>query len=185
LSLNKIDFEITPYDFLLVADKDLIEDDFESSEQEFTDYFHRDGWQDILEKIVKMYVLKLDGKVMGYVTLAMAHIRHDATAEIKAKEINGTIPALLISHLAVHKDHQRRHIGQTMLKEIFGYIVPEITKRAGCRYVMLNPRDDQGVRDFYIAYGFDYYDKFLADGKSDKTSDAFLYDLKKNEDSMK
>ncbi len=39
---------------------------------------------------------------------------------------------------------------------------------------MLNPRDDQGVRDFYSNYGFTYYSNL----NNDKESDAFLMDLK-------
>lgn len=187
MSQNKIQFETTPYEFLLVNDQDLIDGDFESSVDEFTKYFHQDSWEDIRNNIVKMYVLKLEGKIMGYVTLANAHIRHDATKEIKTKEINGPVPALLISHLAVAKDEQRRHVGQTMLKEVFASVVPKITPLAGYRYVMLNPRADQGVRDFYADAGFDYYPRFVdqrvTDEKTgkvfDKTRDACLYDLLK------
>lgn len=178
MSHDKIDFDSIHYEFLLITDKDLIESDFTSEEKEFTDYYHMDSWQDVLERLVKMYILKIDGKVMWYVTLAMAHIRNDATPQIKEKGINGTVPALLISHLAVRKGNHRRGIGKAMLKNIFGSVVPELHSRAGCRYVMLNPRDAQYVRDFYTDFGFDYYDKFLADGKSDKESDACLYDLK-------
>ncbi len=52
---------------------------------------------------------------------------------------------------------------------------------AGCRYVILNPRDDQGVRDFYINYGFEYVEKLKdgreSDNKSNNKRDAFLFDL--------
>ncbi len=179
MSHEKIDFDTVPYEFLQVKDTDLLEDDFASDEKEFTDYYHIDALQDVRERLVRMYILKINGAVLGYVTLAMAHIRNDATEEIKNKEVNGTIPALLISHLAVRQRYERRGIGTALLKNVFGYLVPELHTRAGCRYVVLNPRDDAGVRSFYKSYGFDYYDKFLRDGTLDKTSDAFLYDLKK------
>ncbi len=110
---------------------------------------------------------------MGYVTLAMAHIRPDATEEIKEKRVNGNIPALLISHLAVRKDFLRRGIGTSLLDLVFA-TVPELEKWAGCRYVMLNPRDDQGVRDFYIKYGFKYEPNF----EGDMENDACLVNLK-------
>lgn len=187
MSQDKIQFETTPYEFLLVTDQELIEQKFESSIEEFTTYYHQDCLEDLRHHIVRMYVLKVDGKIMGYVTLANAHIRHDAIEPIVAKGINGPVPALLISHLAVHKDHQRRHVGQTMLKEVLGSVVPIITPLTGCRYLMLNPRDDQGVRDFYLDAGFDYYPRMIDQrvtdeetGKTyDKTRDAFLYDLLK------
>lgn len=83
------------------------------------------------------------------------------------------IPALLISHLAVHKKFQRRGFGTKLLKLVF-HIASKLHPLAGCRYVMLNPRDDEGVRQFYDKYGFEYYSNF----NDDKDSDAFLMDLK-------
>ena len=89
----------------------LVKDSFESSIVEFTEYYHIDCFQDIREKLVQMYRIKYNGIVVGYVTITLAHIRPDATKQIKSKEINNNIPAILISHLAVHKDYQRQGIG--------------------------------------------------------------------------
>ena len=125
------------------------------------------------ERLVRIYVVKRGERVAGYVTLAMAHIRPDATEEIKEKEVNVNIPALLISHLAVRKDFLRRGIGTSLLDLVFA-IVPELEQWAGCRYVMLNPRDDQGVRDFYVKYGFKYEPSF----EGDMENDACLVNLK-------
>ena len=122
---------------------------------------------------MRTYVVKRGERVSGYVTLAMAHTRPDATEEIKEKRVNGNIPALLISHLVVRKDFLRRGIGTSLLDLVFA-IVPELEKWAGCRYVMLNPRDDQGVRDFYVKYGFKYEPNF----EGDMENDACLMNLK-------
>ncbi len=173
MSLSKIDFTTIDYEYYKVPNTDPLDDDFKSEIQEFTDYYHRDSLQDIREKLVQMYVLKIEGKVMGYVTLAMTHIRNDVTEAIKEKDVNGTIPALLISHLAVRAGHNRRGIGHELLDMIFSRLVPKLKKFAGCRYVMLNPRDDAGVRKFYDDYGFDYAENAM----NDKESDAFLYDV--------
>ena len=167
-----MDFNNKNVTFYKVQATDLLDDDFESTIEEFTNYYHIDCLQDIRERLAQVYLLKLSGKVIGFVTLAMAHIPPNATKEIRAKEVNGNIPALLISHLAVHKDYQRRHVGMTLLDFIFD-IVPTLVSLAGCRYVILNPRDDQGVRDFYTNYGFQYY----ANLNDDKKLDAFLMDL--------
>ncbi len=85
MSQDKIDFQTTPYEFLLVTDKELIEQKFESTIKEFTEYFQKDSWEDIRHHIVKMYVLKIDGEIMGYVTLANAHIRHAKWGFSKSK----------------------------------------------------------------------------------------------------
>ena len=146
---------------------------FEFSINEFTEYYHIQSVFDVQHKLVRLYEFRLDDKTIGFITLAMAHIRPTATVEIKEKEINGNIPALLISHLSVHKDFQRRGIGTMLLNYVFA-IVPQIESLVGCRYILLNPLDDQGVRDFYLSNKFRYYSNF----KNDRESDAFLMDLK-------
>ncbi|MCA9819964.1 MAG: GNAT family N-acetyltransferase [Nitrosarchaeum sp.] len=152
----------------------MLDEDFHCDIDEFTEYYSLLCLNDVRERIVHAYVIKINDDVAGYVTLAMAHIRPDATKAIEAKGINENVPALLISHLAVDETYQGHGVGTALLDFVFLYLIPNLKNRAGCRYVMLNPRDDEGVRQFYINYGFDYYDNF----KSDKNSDACLYDLK-------
>lgn len=157
-----------------VKEEDMPDDGFESNVKEFTDYYHTHSLFDVRERLARMYVAKRGARVVGYVTIAMAHIKHDATCEIKAKGVNGDIPALLISHLAVHKNFCRQRIGTRLLNLAFG-IAAGLERWIGCRYVMLNPRDDQGVGDFYSNYGFTY----CPNVNDDKKRDAFLMDLKK------
>ena len=57
---------------------------------------------------------------------------------------------------------------------VFSKIVPGIESRAGCRYVMLHPRDDPEIHRFYKTYGFEY--EPITDRNSDR--ELFLYDLK-------
>ena len=161
------------YEYCQIDEHYVLENDFESDVKEFTDYYHRDSIQDMLDWLVRMYVIKRNSQVLGYVTLAMARLRSDATEKIKELRVNENIPALLISHLAVHKDFQRRKIGTKLLDLVFE-LVPKLQKRAGCRYVMLSPRDDSGVMAFYENYGFEHPPNF----KDDKYSDAYLMDLK-------
>ena len=62
-------------------------------------------------------------------------------------------------------------VGSFLLKLIIDKLIPKLKKMAGCRYVILNPRDDQGVGDFYINCKFEYFEK-LDDGReSDNKSD--------------
>ena len=128
---------------------------------------------DVREEVVGMYLLKMEDEVMGYVTVAASHLRNRATAAIAAKEINATIPAVLISHLAVRNGYERRGIGGALLDMVINKIVPEIRSRIGCRYVILSPRNDPGVYEFYKAYGFEYFER----AGDDERSGMFLYDL--------
>ena len=168
---NKLDHD--DLKLVQVGENDIRDENFKSDVEEFTTYYHWDSLHDIRERLVHMYVIKHDGCTIGYVTLAMSHIRYDATQQIRKKGINGTVPALIISHLAVHEDFQRQGIGNRLLNVIFN-LMPRLERYAGCRYVIVHPRNDAGVRKFYKEYGFTYYPDF----KDDKCRDAFLMDLK-------
>ena len=113
--MTKIDFSKHDVRYSKVSESDLLDDGFESSVEEFTTYYHIDMLGDIRERIVRTYRMILDGTVVGYVTVSLAHLKPDATRAIKKKETTSNIPALLISHLAVHKDYSRRGIGGELL----------------------------------------------------------------------
>lgn len=161
------------YKYYQTIDVDDLEDTFESSVDEFTEYYRICSRYDMQEKLVHMYFIKYGKQVVGYVTIAMAHLRPDATEEIRDKDILNNVPALLISHLAVHKDTQRRGIGTKLLDFVIN-IVPIVESLVGCRHVMLNPVNDPGVINFYKKYGFKY-DPSFSDGDH---SGVCLIDLK-------
>ena len=98
--------------------------------EEFTTYYRINMLGDVRERIVQTYRMFLDGTVVGYVTVSLAHLKPDATRAIKEKETTSNIPALLISHLAVHKDYLRRGIGNELLNMVFSEIVPGIESKA-------------------------------------------------------
>ena len=172
--MTQIDFCKHDIEYAQVSEFDLLDDGFESSVEEFTTYYHINMLGDVRERLVHAYRMILDGVVVGYVTVLLAHLESDATKAIKAKETTSNIPALLISHLAVHKDYLRRGIGSELLKMVFSKIVPGIESKAGCRYVMLHPRDDPEVHMFYKKCKFEYEPR--SDHNPD--NDLFLFDLK-------
>ena len=172
--MTKIDFSKHDVEYPQVSKSDLRDDGFESSVEEFTTYYRINMLGDVREKIVQTYRMILDGTTVGYVTVSLAHLKPDATMAIKAKEITSNIPALLISHLAVHKDYLRLGIGSELLNMVFSGIVPGIESKAGCRYVMLHPRDDPEVHMFYKKCGFEYEPK----SEHNPDHDLFLFDLK-------
>ena len=150
---------------------------FTSDVDEFNDYVGPEMAFDLEHSITQVYMIRIGGHVAGYVDLAMAHLRNNATPAILAKRIETNVPALLISRLSVDVVFQGHDVGRALLDLVIDKLVPKLKKIAGCRYVMLNPRDDQGVRDFYEHYGFDYIKKLKDGGEPDKESDAFLFDL--------
>ena len=66
-----------------VSESDLLDDGFESGVGEFTAYYRINMLGDVREKIIRAYRMILDGTVVGYVTVSLAHLKPDAT---KAKD---------------------------------------------------------------------------------------------------
>lgn len=120
--------------------------------------------------IGKTWVLKFNGRVLGFISVAMAHMQKARTTYFEGKKSDSNIPALLIGHLATHKDALRRGIGKELVKWAIREAVNN-SKRIGCRIVMLNPDDDQIVKSFYNALNFRYVDH------SKKDKDVFYLDI--------
>ena len=72
---EKIDVSDIAYSFIPVNKDEPVDKDFESSETEFTEYYFEQSRYDVQENLVKMYVLKVNDKVWGYITIAMAHLK--------------------------------------------------------------------------------------------------------------
>ena len=169
-----IDFSRTKNVLLKATDQmnDELDKSFECSNQDYTKYYNYDSLYDTQENLARTYLLKQDDKVLGFVSIAMAHLRKENTEAMRSKGTDGNIPALLISHLATHKDHLRKKIG-TALIDIALEQAKIASKNIGCRYLMLNPENDEGVRQFYKNFGFTYIPNLI----DDKNSDAFILDI--------
>jgi ribosomal protein S18 acetylase RimI-like enzyme len=174
---EKINFENSEVEFVKLQMLDGIDKTFETEVDEYTDYYKVQSQYDMDQGLSRTYLLKVDGRILGYVSIAMAHLRKETTSKTFAKESEGNIPALLISHIATHKEFQRNGIGTKLVDEALRIAV-ESSENIGCRYLMLNPRDDDGVRKFYIKYGFTY----IPNIEDDKERDAFILDIKQEKE---
>ncbi len=152
-------------------------DGFNSDVVEFNEYIGPEIAFDLEHSITRAYLIRVEEDVVGYIDLSMAHLKNNATPAIADKQIKSNVPAILISHLAVDVVFQGHGVGRFLLKLIIDKLIPKLKKMAGCRYVILNPRDDQGVRDFYINCKFEYVKKLKDDRKPDNELDFCLFDL--------
>ena len=107
----------------------------------------------------------------------MAHLRSDATPDIAKKGFESNVPALLISRLAVDEIFQGYGVGLKLIYTIIKNLNHKLKKTTGVRYLMLNPRNDEGVRTFYHRLGFEYIERLVDGGALDTEKDAFLFDL--------
>ena len=150
---------------------------FHCDTSEFNDYLGPEMIFDLKHHLTKIYSIEIAGIVAGYFDLTMAHLRNDATEAIIQKGIESNVPALLISRLAVDEIFQGHGVEKAMIQVILDKLIPKLKKFSGCRYLMLNPRDDAGVRCFYENLGFEYIARLVEGRPPDRERDAFLFDL--------
>ncbi len=153
------------------AMNNVLDKSFDCSNPDYTKYLKFDSLYDTQENLARTYMLMLDGKVLGFVSLAMSYVRKDNTAKMKSKASDYNIPCLLISHLAVDRRYERQGVGTALVnvaikKAIFA------TRHFGCRYLILHPEDDDGVREFYKKCGFDHIEHLVEDNK-----EVFVMDI--------
>ena len=110
-----------------------------------------------------------DGVVLGYISVAMGHMRPERDPALRGMGY-GNVPALLVGYLATDKRHVRQGVaGDLLLWAVHEAI--RASKRMGCRILMLNPLDDPEVKEFYHNRGFRYVPA------SDGEDDAFYIDI--------
>ncbi|WP_316504834.1 GNAT family N-acetyltransferase [Nitrosopumilus sp.] len=143
-------------------------DDFNCSKSSFKDYLRVSALNDQVEQIGQTWIFVYKEKIIGFVTIAMAHMKKDEHEELQIDTF-GNIPALLIGHLATHKDHERQGVGRYMVSWVISKAV-EFSESIGCRLVMLNPERD--VIDFYRKQGFTYVPH------EDEDYDSMFLDIK-------
>ena len=165
-----IDYE--SYDVAIVQLKTTahVDQEFVCNNDEFTDYYKTQSFYDMQEGIGQTYVLTYKGKVIGFISLAMAHMKKETTNATKSKLSDSNIPALLIGHLGTHKNYVKKGVGRALVEFAIKQAV-DASKIIGCRYVMLNPEDDQITHAFYQAMKFTYIKN------DDKTKDAYILDI--------
>ena len=124
--------------------------DFRCSKPEFEEYLRVDALYDQDAQMGHTYLFVYDRQIVGYVVLAMAHMpaREQKHLDI---DTHGTVPALLISHLATHKQYERRGVGRGMILWVIRY-ARRLSKKMGCRAVLVS--SDKDVVGFYEKIGF-------------------------------
>lgn len=82
----------------------------------------------------------------------------DIEIEPYPKELcsSGTVRSAMLHHIAVHPQHQRKNIGQMLLK-----IAEEKLKENGIKRLEAWTRDDQWVRDWYLKNNFKIFYSYL------------------------
>ena len=144
--------------------------DFACSKEQFAEYLKVQAHYDQEEQVGQTWVFKYSGKIVGFITIAMSHMEMSECEELEI-DSSGNAPALLIGHLATHKDFERRGIGKRMVSWAITK-AEDYSESIGCRMVMLNPESD--VIGFYEKQKFVH----VQHSDDDEKSASMFFDLK-------
>jgi GNAT superfamily N-acetyltransferase len=99
------------------------------------------------------YLLRYDGQLVGYFTVANAGLYIRKVEEENRPDTESDLvryPAVVVSHLAVNKKHRKCGFGSYMLKFCIG-LAKRHSEIFGCRYLILRARE---ALAFYERNGF-------------------------------
>jgi len=94
------------------------------------------------------YVIHIDNKIIGYITISAASIKK---VNIQANKPYEDIPVLRIARLAVDKSYQKKGIGKRLLKFTINKAI-ELKENYGCAGIVVDAKDE--AVEFYKKYGF-------------------------------
>ncbi len=165
-----IDFD-NDVSIVQLTSTDSIDKEFECKNSKYTEYYKVHAFNDMEKGIGQTWLCIYKDKVVGFISVAMAHMRPERHEKLEGKGY-GNIPALLIGHLATHKEYERKGIGTNLIAWTIKEAVNS-SARIGCRIVMLNPENDPKIKEYYVNRGFTYV------SHDDKEKDAFYLDIQR------
>lgn len=124
--------------------------DFMCSDPEFEEYLRVSALYDQNAGMGRTYAFMHEGRIAGYIVLAAAHVP-DTEQKYLSIDTYGPVPGLLISHLATHREYERRGVGRNMVLWAIDY-ARDLAENIGCRIVVVGA--DPKVAEFYEKIGF-------------------------------
>jgi len=114
--------------------------DFDCEDKDLNDFIKNDALNEKYEGWNQTYVATFKGenKVVGF--FAISNDSFDIVTKIKEGKNKPypSIPATKIGRLAVDKSFQNKGVGEYIVKYAIGFIIDQICKNIGCRYITLD-----------------------------------------------
>lgn len=94
------------------------------------------------------YVIHIDNKIIGYITLSASSIKKTF---LNSKKPYEDVPVLRIGRLAIDKSYQKKGIGKKLLKFAFNKAL-ELKDNFGCIGIVVDSKEE--AIGFYKHFGF-------------------------------
>jgi len=145
--------DLTKADFKILEEKDNVSK-FSCGVKEIDEFIHEEAMDFQNERLGVTYLLYIESKILGFVTLSMADLRKEKMESEDRLQIGKeNYPALQISQLAVYAELQQKGFGiGTLLCDFCLAKAWTFSEKVGCRFLVLNAR--RYALPFYGKYGF-------------------------------
>jgi predicted N-acetyltransferase YhbS len=127
---------------------------FDCGRESLNAWFQHNAWRNQQSGASRVSVVRDEetGAVAGFVSLSAAQIERGFWPKAAQRNQPDPLPAILIGRLATDVRFRGRGIGRSLV--LFALTTSlRLSKDLGCFCVLTHPIDD-GVRDFYRAFGF-------------------------------
>lgn len=119
--------------------------DFKCGKDQFDEYIKKTAHEDQRNNVGRVWLFYYNGKMIGYVTLAMSQLHKTEHSLLGNISSHGYIPGLLLGQMARHEDFKGRGIGDIMKDWVILQGV-ELSKKIGCRLIILQSDEDKVER---------------------------------------
>jgi GNAT superfamily N-acetyltransferase len=125
--------------------------DFSCSREEQNNFLRDRAWPEQQDGLSVTYLAHLNGITVGFMTLAMDAITLQTSEKPRSIIRLVRFPAVKVAQLAIHKNWERRGLGQKLVALAAG-IALDLRSRVGCRYLTVDAKPD--VVSWYRAQEF-------------------------------
>lgn len=107
---------------------------------DMNDFLKNDALNEKYEGWNQTYVAKIKGnnQVIGFFSIATDSFKVKPTIKNEQGKPYYQVPATKIARIAVDKNYQNKGLGSFMIRYAIGFIIEQIAKNAGCRYITLD-----------------------------------------------
>ncbi|MBM3462265.1 MAG: GNAT family N-acetyltransferase [Armatimonadetes bacterium] len=127
---------------------------FDCGPPPLNEWLQRYARQNETKRGSRTYVALRDNRVVGYYTICMAEVGHDAAPQRVRKGLGRyPIPVVLLARLAVDRTEQSKGLGRALLKHALLQAI-SASEVVGCRALLIHAKDE-AARDYYRQFGFE------------------------------
>lgn len=134
----------------LSAEDELI--DFDCSEESLSIWLQRNALKNHKNGASKVFVIKMDGKVIGYYCLSAGSIVHIEAPKALTRNAPNPLPIILLGRLAIDKNHKAKGLGGLLLKDAINRSL-SLAQNLGVVALVAHALNNS-AKEFYLQYGF-------------------------------